>query len=132
MKCISIILLIIAAGGLAGCADSTVGGDWSCPPDQPEGCFSVGQSDEAALASIRRQEPPFPGLAPPPVLATSATAPAAITDDLREQRVSEELARIWLGALLTLLAIIGRRAGCSSLSDRRSGGCHEYYGQHDH
>ena len=38
---------------LAGCSSSTTVSEWSCPTDQPDGCFTVAEGDAMALEALR-------------------------------------------------------------------------------
>ena len=54
------IPMLMLLGGLAGCGNNTVTGEWSCPSNQPAGCYSVEDGDNIALLAIdnRHNGPP--------------------------------------------------------------------------
>lgn len=106
-----LLLMIPLLTLLAGCADSTVTGEWSCPASQPDGCLSVADGDRLALANLT---------APPPSVAilqgpdqqhiAPATSPSrqtvsegksdSVSGTLEAQRIPEELSRVWIGGFV--------------------------------
>ena len=54
-------LFLIGTALLAACSRSTTISDWSCPTDQPDGCFTVAASDDVAIAALKAEATAVPG-----------------------------------------------------------------------
>jgi len=50
---VRLLILMLGLAGLAGCSSRTTVSEWSCPTDQPEGCFSVAEGDARAIAALK-------------------------------------------------------------------------------
>ena len=53
LKAGRLLILMLGLAGLAGCSSRTTVSEWSCPTDQPEGCFSVAEGDARAIAALK-------------------------------------------------------------------------------
>ena len=117
-----LLTALLALFALSGCGGSTVTGEWSCPVDQPDGCFTVESGDRIALRAIKnRNLPPFRGSIIDTEITldeetTKPNAPATLEDGpidiplprtssldnkaLHSQRLPEELAEITIGSFV--------------------------------
>ena len=48
-------LVIVGSTLLAACSKPTTISEWSCPSDQPDGCFTVAAGDDVAIAALKAE-----------------------------------------------------------------------------
>ncbi len=98
------MILLTIPLALSACAGGNIETEWSCPADQPVGCYTVSDADKISLNII---EPAQVSTAPasiPNVTDTADTADitgiADTENPIRSQRVEEELTAVWIGAFV--------------------------------
>lgn len=69
-------LILIGTALLAACSRSTTISDWSCPTDQPDGCFTVAASDDVAIAALKAEATAVPGKVTLRTLPAGSAGPA--------------------------------------------------------
>ncbi len=89
------IILLTISLALSACAGGNIETEWSCPADQPVGCYTVSDADKISLKII---EPAPVSIAPASIANTAGIADTA--NPIRSQRVEEELTAVWIGAFV--------------------------------
>ena len=123
------MILLTIPLALSACVGGNVETEWSCPADQPIGCYTVSDADKVSLNIIEREPVSTAPASIPNVADTANTDTAstasiadtasiantagiadtagitnatgiANTDIVRSQRIEEELTAVWIGAFI--------------------------------
>jgi type IV conjugative transfer system lipoprotein TraV len=90
MNKLALTILLLLVTGLSGCAANSVGGSWSCPASQHDGCDTVAESDERAISKIKEQSSPS-FISRPMKMTSEANNSKTENDDLKVDSADKEL-----------------------------------------